>query len=68
MVVSTNIDIFHTTNKGLGLVNSKYVLLNGEFYKFSLQLQIMFMIIFLIYFVMTIFRIYKKIKNPKFKI
>ena len=68
MVVSTNIDIFHTTNKGLGLVNSKYVLLNGEFYKFSLQLQIMFMIIFLIYFVMTIFRIYKRIKNPKFKI
>lgn len=68
MSENTMPDLFQTTNKGLLLSYTENTMLNQEFYNLSLALQIMFMLIFMSYFGMTIVRAYKKIKNPKFKI
>ena len=60
--------LFKTTNKGLLTKYTENSLLSREFYSLSLGLQIIFMLIFMAYFGLSIFRSFKKIKNPKFKV
>ena len=59
--------LFKTTTKGLQAKYTKTVLLNRQFYNFSLGLEIIFLLLFVGYFAMSMFRSFKKIKNPKFK-
>ena len=59
--------LFKTTTKGLLTKYTKSTVLNREFYNFSLGLEIVFMLLFISYFGMSMFRSFKKIKNPKFK-
>lgn len=60
---------FRTTNKGVYLMADlpENTNLNGMFYGMSLGLEIIFMLVFIGVFGLSIFRSVKKIKNPKFK-
>lgn len=59
--------LLKTTKKGIPETYTETTSLSQEFYSMSLGLEIIFMLLFISYFGMALFRAFKKIKNPKFK-
>lgn len=63
------LDYFRTTNKGIipmdQLPAESYV--TKSFFGLSLGLEIIFMLMFIGFFAMSVFRSVKKVKNSKFK-
>ena len=60
---------FRTTSKGIYLMANLPATssLNRTFFGMSLGLEIVFMLVFIGIFALSIFRSVKKIKNPKFR-
>ena len=59
--------LWETTNRGMPTTITPTISITRSFYTISLALEIIFLLIFMGYFGMSIFRSSKKIKNPKFK-
>lgn len=60
-------DLLKTTNKGLPASVGENSHLSSGYYRLSLGLEILFLLLFVGYFGLSLFRSMKKIKNPKFK-
>ena len=60
-------DLLKTTNKGLPTSVGENSYLSSGYYRLSLGLEILFLLLFVGYFGLSLFRSMKKIKNPKFK-
>ena len=62
-------DLFLTTTKGIPDTSNLPLstTMNRQYYVCSLLLQCVIMLFFLFYFVISIYRVYKKIKNQKFQ-
>lgn len=69
MVDFTFQGLFMTTNKGIPDLNNlpSSVALAKSDYVYSVLVQCVLLLIFLLYFILSIFRVIKKIKNPKFE-
>jgi hypothetical protein len=68
-MVSNIMDLFRTTNKGIYNMTElpATTSLSKSFFGLSVGLEIVFMLIFIGIFGLSVFRSVKKIKNPKFK-
>lgn len=69
MVEFTFRGLFMTTNKGIpDLANlSSSTTLAKPFYVYSLLVQCVLLLFFILYFALSVFRVYKKIKNGNFE-
>jgi len=62
-------DMISLTNKGLPDTSSlpTYTSMPRSYYIYSILLQIIILLIFILYFIVSIYRVVKKIKNPRFQ-
>lgn len=62
-------DLFLTTNRGIPDTSNlpASTTMTRQYYVASMLLQCTIMLLFLFYFILSIYRVYKKIKNSKFK-
>lgn len=62
-------ELFSTTNKGIPDLNTlpQSVTMAFPFYIYSLILQIIIFFIFVLFFMIALYRVLKKIKNKNFK-
>lgn len=69
MVDFTFQGLFMTTNKGIPDLSNlpPSVTLAKSSYVSSVMVQSVFLLLFILYFALSIFRVYKKIKNNKFE-
>ena len=69
MVDFTFKGLFMTTNKGIPDLSNldSSITLAKPFYVYSVLLQSILLLFFIFYFALSIFRVYKKIKNNKFE-
>jgi len=69
MVEFTFKGLFMTTNKGIPDLSNlpSSITLARPFYIYSVLLQSILLLFFIFYFAISVFRIYKKIKNSKFE-
>jgi len=69
MVDFTFKGLFMTTNKGIPDLSNldSSITLAKPFYVYSAILQSILLLFFILYFALSIFRVYKKIKNNKFE-
>ena len=69
MVEFTFKGLFETTNKGIPDINNlpASTTMTRNYYVCSVIIQCIFFLFFISYFILSIYRVIKKIKNPKFK-
>lgn len=69
MVDFTFEGLFMTTNKGIPDLDNlpTSISLAKPYYIYSILIQTFLLLFFILYFALSIFRVYKKIKNPNFE-
>lgn len=63
------LDLFRTTERGIPDINDlpSSTTMARPYYLYSLALQVILLLVFLLYFILSIYRVVKKIKNQKFQ-